>query len=136
MKGIKSWISHGASGGDTKKINIILLCASATSRPACARVVEAMLPHARDQAVLDDCLKLAAFHGAEETVKCLDDDKYECYEAPCKGTGGKCSGDDDCCSYAASFLCRLHAIDASARWRLLDGVPFRSCAAKMRRPGG
>ena len=71
VKGIKSWISHGASGGDTKKINIILLCASATSRPACARVVEAMLPHARDQAVLDDCLKLAAFHGAEETVKCL-----------------------------------------------------------------
>ena len=25
-------------------------------------------------------------------------------------------------AYAASFLCRLHAIDASARWRLLDGV--------------
>ena len=71
MKGIKSWISHGASGGDTKKINIILLCASATSRPACARVVEAVLPHARDQAVLDDCLRLAAFYGAEETVKCL-----------------------------------------------------------------
>ena len=71
MKGIKSWISHGASGGDTKKINIILLCASATSRPACARVVEAVLPHARDQPVLADCLRLAAFHGAEETVKCL-----------------------------------------------------------------
>ena len=71
VKGIKSWISHGASGGDTKKINIILLCASATSRPACARVVEAVLPHARDQAVLDDCLRLAAYYGAEETVKCL-----------------------------------------------------------------
>ena len=68
---IKRWISHGASGGDTKKINIILLCASATSRPACARVVEAVLPHARDQAVLDDCLRLAAYYGAEETVKCL-----------------------------------------------------------------
>ena len=71
VKGIKSWISHGASGGDTKKINIILLCASATSRPACARVVEAVLPHARDQPVLADCLRLAAHHGAEETVKCL-----------------------------------------------------------------
>ena len=71
VKGIKSWISHGASGGDTKKVNIILLCASATSRPACARVVEAVLPHARDQAVLDDCLRLAAVYGAEETVKCL-----------------------------------------------------------------
>ena len=71
VNGIKSWISHGASGGDTKKINIILLCASATSRPACARVVEAVLPHARDQAVLDDCLRLAAYYGAEETVKCL-----------------------------------------------------------------
>ena len=31
-------------------------------------------------------------------------------------------------SYAASFLCRLHAIDASARWGLLDAVPV------MRRP--
>ena len=71
VKGIKSWISHGASDGDTKKINIILLCASATSRPACARVVEAVLPHARDQPVLADCLRLAAHHGAEETVKCL-----------------------------------------------------------------
>ena len=26
-------------------------------------------------------------------------------------------------AYAASFLCRIHAIDASARWRLLDGPP-------------
>ena len=26
-------------------------------------------------------------------------------------------------SYAASFLCRRHAIDASARWGLLDAVP-------------
>ena len=69
--GIQKWISHGASGGDPQKIKIILLCASATSRPACARVVEAMLPHARDQPVLADCLRLAAFHGAEETVKCL-----------------------------------------------------------------
>ena len=31
-------------------------------------------------------------------------------------------------SYAASFLCRRHAIDASARWGLLDAVPV------MRRP--
>ena len=31
-------------------------------------------------------------------------------------------------SYAASFLCRLHATDASARWGLLDAVPV------MRRP--
>ena len=69
--GIQKWISHGASGGDPQKIKIILLCASATSRPACARVVEAVLPHARDQPVLADCLRLAAFHGAEETVKCL-----------------------------------------------------------------
>ena len=30
-------------------------------------------------------------------------------------------------AYAASFLCRLHAIDASARWRLLDGVPVMRC---------
>ena len=29
--------------------------------------------------------------------------------------------------YAASFLYRLHAIDASARWRLLDGVPVTRC---------
>ena len=74
VNGIKSWISHGASGGDTKKINIILLCACATSRPACARVVEVVLPHvctSRHQAVLDDCLLLAADYGAEETVKCL-----------------------------------------------------------------
>ena len=74
VKGITSWISHGASGGDSKKINIILLCACATSRPACARVVEVVLLHAsssRDQAVLDDCLRLAAYYGAEETVKCL-----------------------------------------------------------------
>ena len=31
-------------------------------------------------------------------------------------------------SYAASFLCRRHATDASARWGLLDAVPV------MRRP--
>ena len=71
---IKRWISNGASGGDSKKINIILLCACATSRPACARVVEVVLPHictSRHQAVLDDCLRLAAYYGAEETVKCL-----------------------------------------------------------------
>ena len=30
-------------------------------------------------------------------------------------------------SYAASFLYRLHAIDASVRWRLLDGVPVTRC---------
>jgi len=31
-------------------------------------------------------------------------------------------------AYAASFLCRFHAIDASARWRLLDGVlPVMRC---------
>jgi len=29
--------------------------------------------------------------------------------------------------YAASFLYRLHAIDASVRWRLLDGVPVTRC---------
>ena len=74
VKGIKSWFSRGASGGDSKKINIILLCACATSRPECAQMVEVVLRHACssiDQAVLDDCLRLAAVYGAEETVKCL-----------------------------------------------------------------
>ena len=28
---------------------------------------------------------------------CPDDKDYECYEEPCKGTGGGCSKDSECC---------------------------------------
>ena len=54
----QAWISHGASGGDTKKINIILLCASATSRPSCARRQSSATPRPRS-AGAHDCLRLA-----------------------------------------------------------------------------